>query len=78
MLQRAKNIFLIQICHAELARPPCPHAVETLQKTVAIQGQYWASLAATSLDRVAMSHLQVTSNDESDMTINDHDMRYET
>ena len=25
-----------------------------------VQGQYWASLAATSLDRVAMSHLQVT------------------
>ena len=52
--------------------------METLQKTVAIQGQYWASLAATSLDRVAMSHLQVTSNHESDLTINDHDMRYET
>ena len=48
-----------KISHDELGRAPCHNAVETLQKTLAIQSQYWASCGAPGqLDRLAMSHFQ--------------------
>ena len=46
-----------KISHDELARPPCYNAVETLQKTLAIQSQYWSCLGP-HVDRVALSHFQ--------------------
>ncbi len=48
-----------KISHDELGRAPCHNAVETLQKTLAIQSQYWACCGAPGqLDRLAMSHFQ--------------------
>ena len=36
---------------------PCQNAVETLQKTLAIQGQYWGCLAP-QLDSARLSHFE--------------------
>ena len=46
-----------KIVHSELSRQPCLHAVETLQKTLALQSQYWPCLTA-ALDKVALSHFE--------------------
>ncbi len=46
-----------KIEEAELARRPCPAAVETLQKTLAIHTPYW-DLLRKSTDSVLLSHLE--------------------
>ena len=54
-----------KISHDELSRPPCYNAVETLQKTVAIQSQYWTSLTgAGPMERVGLSHFQCWGRDK--------------
>jgi len=51
------GLTIEKIPHEELARRPCQNAVETLQKTIAIQGQYWGCLAA-QLDAARLSHFE--------------------
>ena len=54
-----------KISHDELSRPPCFNAVETLQKTLAIQSQYWTSLTGPAvIERVGLSHFQSWGRDK--------------
>jgi len=60
---------LEKISHCELARPPSHNAVETLQKTLAIQSQYWSCIASSGqsqIDRVALSHFQCWGRERED------------
>ena len=46
-----------KIVGSELARRPCQNAIDTLQKTMAIQSQYWPILARYQ-DTVTFSHFE--------------------
>ena len=46
-----------KIVHSELSRRPSQNAVETLQKTVAIQSQYWPCLTSGP-DKISLSHFE--------------------
>ena len=50
-------IICFQIAEEELARRPCTSAMETLQKTLAIQTPYWEVLKVNP-DTALLSHLE--------------------
>ncbi|XP_055713370.1 histone deacetylase 4 isoform X5 [Phlebotomus papatasi] len=58
---------LSQIADTELARPPCQNAIETIQKTIAIQMSHWPAVKRLA-HTVAFSAVQALSSerDESD------------
>ena len=51
------SLRLLQIAEEELARRPSASAMETLQKTLAIQTPYWETLRANP-DTALLSHLE--------------------
>lgn len=52
-----------KIGQEELARRPCQNAIDTLQKTMAIQSQYWPVLARYA-DSVLLSHFESWEKDK--------------
>ena len=58
-LRALLNLPIEKISEDELARRPCPPAVETLQKTLAIQSAYWGeTLKTNGQDNNVLSHME--------------------
>lgn len=57
-LRALLNLPIEKISESELARRPCPPAVETLQKTLAIQSAYWETLKTRCQESAVLSHME--------------------
>ena len=64
-LRALLNLSIEKISEEELARRPCPPAVETLQKTLAIQSAYWGETLKTAngQDNNVLSHMEAWQKD---------------
>lgn len=65
------SLRLLQIAEEELARRPSASAMETLQKTLAIQTPYWETLRVNP-DTALLSHLEAWERERDRMTSETH------